>query len=393
MLPGAPLRLAVIANFDSPHAWRWVKVFIERGHDVHAISYYKPRVDLAGLTLHVLDHSRDGVSASVAAPRGASLTSHLPPSAARLINALRFRRAGLRELLAGLRPEVLQGHYVVEHGFFAALSGFRPLVVSAWGSDLFQGPRTAAGAAIARYVIKRADLVTGNDGALVREAMRLGAGPEKVAVVRLGLGREFLDAPMVSVNLGQESGPATIISDRALEPLYNVDIVIRAFAMLRNRMPAAQLVVAHDGSQRSRLEALARELGQAASIDFVGRVDADRLKKLLSASHVYVSVPSSDSLSLSTMEAMACGAFPVVTDLASQEWVVHAVNGMRVPARDARGLALALEEALANGDRRRGAALENRRRVEAEGSLERSMGVMERHYYRLSGRPVAEDLL
>jgi glycosyltransferase involved in cell wall biosynthesis len=102
---------------------------------------------------------------------------------------------------------------------------------------------------------------------------------------------------------------------------------------LRERLPAARLVIAHEGSQRAGLAELAARLGQAGSIEFTGRVDQAKLRALLAASHAYVSVPGSDSLSLSTMEAMAAGAFPVVTDLPSQDWVTHRVNGLRVPVR------------------------------------------------------------
>ncbi len=239
--------------------------------------------------------------------------------------------------------------------------------------------------------MRRADLVTGNDPALVRAALALGVPAERAALVRLGLDREFLAQHGTSANLRADSGPPAILSDRALEPLYNVDVVIRAFARLRGTIPGARLVVAHDGPQRERLRNLVLDLGQGGAVDFVGRVDQARLKELLTGAHVYVSVPSSDSLSLSTMEAMACGAFPVVSDLASQDgWITHRVNGLRVPVRDEAALARSLELALSDAELRRGAVAVNRAKVEAEGDLEKNMLVMERHYYRLAGRPLSE---
>jgi glycosyltransferase involved in cell wall biosynthesis len=396
VLAGPPLRLAVLANFDSPHAWRWTRVFIERGHEVHAISYRAPARALPGARLHVLREAPPSPSRSTErGTEGVRLAARnlLPPSLTRLANAMRFRRAGLERLLGEIRPDVLHAHFVVEHGFFAAVTGFHPLVVSAWGSDLFRAPRTPAGAAIARYTLRRADFVTANDGALLGEALRMGAKEDASAIVRLGLERDFLAGRPNSVNLGRQPSPPTVVSDRALEPLYNVDVVIRAFAKVRETLPAARLVVAHDGSQRARLERLAQDLGQQGQIEFVGRVDSARLKELLVLAHVYVSVPSSDSLSLSTMEAMACGAFPIVSDLPSQEWIVDRVNGRRVPVRDEATLAAAVLAALSEHDRRREAAAFNRRKVEEEGDLEKNMLVMERHYYRLAGHPLAHDAI
>ncbi|HXH22077.1 MAG TPA: glycosyltransferase [Dehalococcoidia bacterium] len=394
-LPGRPLRLAVLANFDSPHAWRWIKVFIARGHDVHAISYYPPGRELPGAVVHALASSERGPAGA----RGEGgpvrrAASRIPPSLMRLANALRFRRAGLSRLLAEIKPDLLHAHYVVEHGFYAAMSGFEPLVLSAWGSDLYNAPRTPAGAAIARYALRRAALVTGNDPALVREAVHLGVPAERAAVIRLGLDRDWLDAPLLSVNAGRDSSPPTVASTRALEPLYNIDVVLRAFALLRRRLPSARLVVANDGSQRPRLERLAAGLGLGFSVSFIGQASQARLRELLNASHVYVSVPSSDSFPLSTMEAMTAGAFPVVSDLPSQDgWITHGVNGLRVPVRDIDALATSLHLALTDDVLRRGAVEPNRERVRQQGDLERNMLLMERHYYRVAGHPLAEGAI
>src|SRR5206468_344386 len=144
-----------------------------------------------------------------------------------------------------------------------------------------------------------------------------------------------------------------------------------AFAKLRERMPTARLLIAHDGSQRSRLEALAQELGQENSVRFLGRLEPQSLREALASAHVYVSVPDSDSLALSTMEAMAVGTFPVVSDLPSQDWIVHQIHGLRVPARDVAALTGAMNEALTNSRLRRGALALNRARVEADGSRQK----------------------
>ncbi len=48
-LPGPPLRIAVLGDFDGPHTRAWIQTFVERGHDVHAISYYAPLAELPGV--------------------------------------------------------------------------------------------------------------------------------------------------------------------------------------------------------------------------------------------------------------------------------------------------------------------------------------------------------
>ena len=48
------LRIAVLGDFDGVHTRSWVRWYIERGHDVHCVSYYAPREPVGGATVHVL---------------------------------------------------------------------------------------------------------------------------------------------------------------------------------------------------------------------------------------------------------------------------------------------------------------------------------------------------
>jgi glycosyltransferase involved in cell wall biosynthesis len=138
--------------------------------------------------------------------------------------------------------------------------------------------------------------------------------------------------------------------------------------------------------------AQAEHLNLGDSVTFLGHLDPTALRDALCSAQVYVSVPSSDSFSLSTLEAMATGAFPVVSDLVSQNgWIQHGDNGLRVAAGDAGALAEALHAALMDSDLRQRAAERNRAIAEAHGDHARNMLAMEAHYYRLAGKPAARE--
>jgi L-malate glycosyltransferase len=393
-LPGPPLRIAVLGDFDGPHTWAWMKTFVERGHDVNAISYYAPHAKLPGVTLHVLSNTRrDGSSARSAGTP--SIASKMPPPLMRIVHAMRYRRAGLRRVLDEIRPDVFHAHYVVEHGFYGAFAGYHPYVISAWGSDLLVESHKTLGRRIAAWALGKADLVTGNDASLVQRSVELGVAPEKAVVVNLGIEREFLDAGAMSINLrGDDALPPTILSDRALEPLYKVDVVLRAFAGLRKDLPGARLLIAGGGSQRNTLEGLTRKLGLGDCVQFLGHLAQASLAKALTGAQVYVSAPSSDSFALSNLEAMAAGAFPVVSDLPSVKgWIEDGVNGLRVPPGHVEALTAALRRALSDPQLRRNSAIQNRGLVEARGLREPNMLLMERHFYRLAGHPTEDQAI
>ena len=103
-----------------------------------------------------------------------------------------------------------------------------------------------------------------------------------------------------------------LLSNRNLEPLYNVECVIRAFALIHTNYPHARLVIAGDGSERARLEELSRSLALSDAVRFVGYVGRDEMMELYAQSDVYVNAPNIDNMPASILEAFACG-LPVVT--------------------------------------------------------------------------------
>ena len=375
--PDAPLRLCVLGDLESIHTRRWMQPFVARGHELHAVSYYPPSVPLEGVTVHALHSQRpprsDQTPSPAASPR--RLTTVLPPTALRLINALRYRRRGLSRVIQEIQPHLLHSHYVVEYGFFAAVSGFHPLVVTAWGSDILVAAQTSPLARlIARYTLPPPDLGTSNHGYMTRKIIDLGVPAEKTATIVLGTDRFFLEQPEAGVNARDPDPghPPTVISTRSLDsPLYEIDTILRAMAVVRRRLQTAQLLVAGSGRLQPALQKLVQDLGLAENVRFLGFLDQEALRSALASAHVYVSVPRSDATSVSTLSAMAAGCFPVVSDLPTQEeWIEDGVNGFRVPVGDVAALARRLGDALENAALRRDAASRNRRLVEERGLWE-----------------------
>src|SRR5947209_8978265 len=98
---------------------------------------------------------------------------------------------------------VMHGHWVVPGGVIAAAARpSLPLVVSLHGSDVFVAERTSAGGLAARRVFGRAGFVTACSQDLADRAVRLGASPERIAVVPYGVdvGR-FQPAPGIRAEM------------------------------------------------------------------------------------------------------------------------------------------------------------------------------------------------
>jgi glycosyltransferase involved in cell wall biosynthesis len=304
----------------------------------------------------------------------------------RLVHAIRYRLAGLQRVIREIDPDIFHAHFLVEHGFYGATAGFHPYVVSAWGSDVLVEPeRSRISRAIAKWTLRRTDLVTSNNAHMAERTEALGAERSRVEVVTLGADRFDLARTYESVNVRQPDGAraATIISTRAHEALYNISDVIDAYGRVTHERPGTRLVVAHQGSLTERLRREAKAAG--GDVEFAGFLDRTRLRDALANAEVFVSVPTSDATSVALLQAMAGGCFPIVSDLPSQrELIDDGINGFRVPFHRPDLLAERIVRALDDAGLRREAAEANRRIVEERGLNEVQMAKMERLYLELA---------
>jgi glycosyltransferase involved in cell wall biosynthesis len=118
-------------------------------------------------------------------------------------------------------------------------------------------------------------------------------------------------------------------ANRGLEPIYAPARVIEVFHALSSALPQARLVVANDGSLRSAMQAQVDSLGLAQRVRFVGRLNSSEQSQYYARARWYVSLPQSDSVSVSVLEAMAHGCVPILSDLpANRELVRDGDNGL-----------------------------------------------------------------
>jgi glycosyltransferase involved in cell wall biosynthesis len=129
------------------------------------------------------------------------------------------------------------------------------------------------------------------------------------------------------------------LSNRNLEPMYNVGCLLRAFAIIQRDLPEAELTIAGDGGERGRLEALALELG-LQHVNWRGRVDHSRMHQLYDAADIYLNSSDIDNMPLSIIEAYASGCAVVSTDAGGIPYILkHEETGLLVPRGDFEAMA------------------------------------------------------
>ncbi len=322
----------------SPHDRRFLESLAGTNHQIE----YLPL--LAGPSQGALKKLPDEVSGHPAVINRHSLGWHQYPAAT----------ARFSERLGQIQPDLVHAGPIHLSAAISALAGYHPLVSMSWGSDLLWEARKPWVILLARYTLKRSDAFVGDCQAVKHAAVRLGMDAERVVLFPWGTDLEHY-SPGSGEWLRQELGwqdQFVLISTRTFEPLYGVDVIVKAFMQAAKRHRELRLLLLGEGSQRSLFEKWLAEAGFADRAHFVGTIGKERLPDYYRAADLYLSASHSDGSSVSLLEAMACGLPALVSDIpGNREWVEPGVNGWWFESGEIDSLVAGIQRAIENRDR------------------------------------------
>ncbi len=174
-------------------------------------------------------------------------------------------------------------------------------------------------------IIRLADKVVAPSGYLVEVFGRFGVRAEVVP--------NTLDFSRFVFRERQPLHPV-LISNRNFEPLYNVECVLRAFALVQLEIPEARLILVGDGSQRDWLHALAIEL-KLKNVEFIGQIAPEEMPAQYERADIFINASNIDNMPTSHIEAFACGLPVVTSDAGGIPYIVeHERTGLMAPKGD-----------------------------------------------------------
>ena len=269
------------------------------------------------------------------------------------------------------RCSLIHAHWAIPTGLIGALVGMalkKPLIVTIHGSDLRMAlERPGLLKRLFISVCKNATYLNCVSEVQKRELERMGIPNEKISTIPMGIDEAFLET---GKNRGSEfkKGHITILSNRNLLPMYNVSLLIRAIPIVLKEEPETKFLIAGDGTEKENLEREVKSLNINSSVKFLGRVTHEEMPNLLSQADIYVSTSLYDGTSVSLLEAMVAGAFPVVADIPSnREWIRDVENGFLFPAGEEGTLARRIVDAIQKKTLREKGRQENIQFIERTG--------------------------
>ena len=378
-----PLRVAVFMPIASPWAREAAVNLARSGRcEVHVLDF---ALTAPGSYLTAEDPcQRDDIRALAGDVASVDTIGAMPASGLRYLLAAPLLAARLR----GLDADVLLVLYAGGSALMAMLSGFRPYVVFTMGSDvlLLEG---ALKRGLSRRALLSARLVLAHGAHLAERTRELAPG------VRVEPFYHGIDTDYFRPAEARPPGPVTLACTRGFSEVYNNALIVEALAEMRtDDLPAFAVDFTAPGAELPRVRALADRIlapDLRARVTFRGGVGRAGMRDALQRSDVFVSASRSDGTPTSLLEALACGLYPVLSDIpANREWVgPGAGEGALFPVDDAAALARALERAVRDGEARRRAADVNLERVRRLAHGPRNMRRLAGLLAEVGGRPAA----
>ena len=296
------MKILFIGAATSNHTIRWVNALAERGHEVFLLSRndqrdndnrIKPDVKIRYLKF------------------GGGIGYYL--------NAFETKK-----VIKQFRPDVVNVHYASGYGTLARISKCSPLVISVWGSDVYDFPwKSEKNRKLVCKNLNYADEIASTSYAMAAETKRvLGDLDRKITVTPFGVDLHLFK-PQQTENHGDRKVIGIV---KYLEPIYDIPLLINAFEIVKKKMDNVELHIYGDGKLKDELVAMCQAKGIDDSVKFLGVIPNYEVPNALSAMDVFVNCSKQESFGVAIVEAMACGVPVVATDCEGYKEIIDNAN-------------------------------------------------------------------
>ncbi|MET3027681.1 glycosyltransferase [Flavobacterium sp. UW10123] len=292
-----------------------------------------------------------------------------------------FAPISIRKIIKKEKPDMVIAERTTSYGFLAALSGSKTIAIAQQGrTDLWpeESKLYPFKKFIQKYAFKKAHLIHAWGPVMAIHMKATGVDMDKVLILPKGIDLSLFTP------LTNNSNKIEAIVTRSLQPEYRHDSILKAFGILHQKGIDFSLTIVGDGNRLQFLKDLAKELQIENKVIFTGRIPNTELPKLLQQSNIYISMPTTEGVSASLFEAMACNCYPIVSDIpGNQSWITHRENGQLIEVDNIEMLANELIWSFENAELRNETIIRNRKFVEENANYDVNMKIISKKYHEL----------
>ncbi len=352
------MKVIFLAGANSVHTARWADGLASRGHEVHLVSAHPLDFLLdERVVFHRLHHNAP-LAYALSAPE-------------------------VRNLIEKIRPDILNAHYATGYGQLARLVAFKPLLLSVWGSDIYDFPeKSFIHRALVRSNLKSATAIASTSKCMARKVAEI-LSHKHIFITPFGV-----DVSKFKPEKSRDKTPSEIIigTVKTLSWIYGLDMLVRAFAYAWEKIGRPSnmfLEITGVGPDRKLLDDLVLELGLSDQVRFWGAIAHEQVPDMLNRMDLYVALSRFESFGVAIMEASACEIPVLVSDAEGLAEVTRdGVIGVVVPRNTFHAAGEAIFGLIQNPEFRKKLGVNGRKHVIENYAWNISLDVMTDAYTR-----------
>tara|TARA_Y100000741_G_scaffold362045_1_gene347097 strand:+ start:4545 stop:5645 length:1101 start_codon:yes stop_codon:yes gene_type:complete len=320
------LKIILLSDANSVHTIKWVKSLSQQGLEVQLFSLFEPNKELSK------SYAKYNVKVNSAnlKPKIKELRE---PNISKLKYILSFPI--IKKMIKNFKPDLIHAHYASSYGFLALLTGFRPFIVSVWGSDIYYFPeKNKINKYLINLLIKNSDTVCSTSFAM-KQIIEKEYGRSDVDVIPFGID---LDSFFPIVKKKKKFTVGTI---KSIENHNGIDCLIDAASIvINNYKKDINFLIVGEGSLKNKMKKKAVDLKVDKKLKFVGFVDHKNVLKYYNDLSLFIAVSTRESFGVSILEAAACEIPSITSNVGGLTEVnVNKITGIVIEPNNPQKLA------------------------------------------------------
>lgn len=345
------MKILFLANAASIHTVRWVNALADKNHEVHLVYKHDDEPTENTISEKVLLHRL----------KNAGTKGYF-------INVPELKR-----VFKSIKPDIVNAHYASGYGTLARLAKLKPLVLSVWGSDVYDFPyQSKMKMKLVVSNLLYADQIASTSHSMAEQVKSLITSDNyKINVTPFGV-----DVNKFSLsNTNKKHRNIYIGNIKALAPKYGIDDLIKSIRVLVDNLmhkdlkdvaEMIQVNIYGDGEQKNELIDLIKDLNLENVVYLKGKISNNEVPAALEELDIFcvASVLDSESFGVAAVEAMSMELPIVATNVSGfKEVVDDNVTGLIVERKNPLALANGLEKLILDKDLRMKMGKHGRNRV------------------------------
>lgn len=242
-------------------------------------------------------------------------------------------------------PDIIHVHSALYGGLVAKEIKRKygiPFIITEHSSSVLQGELRTHDIPILKEVYENANKIVSVGGAL-KNSIKNYTNNEVYVIPNIVDINRF---SIVSSNKKRKE--FTFISICHLKDNKNVDLTIKAFSEVLKVYKDSKLIVVGDGSEKSNLIEIAKNLNVIDKIEFVGAVSREKLNSYINKANAFVLPSKYETFGIAYIEALACGLPIITTKCGGPEDFFNEEIGYMIPVGDLKELEKAMIDVIKN---------------------------------------------